>query len=476
MMVPRSFLYTSLSSPQSSALTQAQNKKVGSKSRKGPRNKVERKGHHEIEEQTKTLTTSPPTPSQPVVIPTRSRASVHRRNNGKSLSIRTDSGRNKNNTHDVQSIPPSVAALLAITSLPDSKHRSYAGTGDASIHRLDASAQAGSSRSYSSSSLNPDCWGVLLSPPNELEQDNLSIASDATLDPLSSARSLSSESMPSLEADIDSSASVSGPSTPVVPVFRRYDDRNPRIIPLAMSQECHLNHPLLLIASDSEPGLGPEPPPDDGDIDTISSGYLPFKTSKALFKSNLTASLQKLKSAAASISSITALTIHRDDYLAQSVLSIFPQFAEERRPLPSAHVSDPVPHRYLNQVTVPPTDFCSLHDQMSWDKCTASIQMQTVQKGEIKSQNATAPPIFVSHPLSLSFDDLYRTSSPRQREPRENCDFLRVIVLEMNMRKNGKLPDTAPGRAKLWLPARQVSSQPEATEAGTPKRWISVDF
>lgn len=41
---------------------------------------------------------------------------------------------------------------------------------------------------------------------------------------------------------------------------------------------------------------------------------------------------------------------------------------------------------------------------------------------------------------------------PRPREPRENCDFLRVFVCEMNMRKNGKLADDAIGRAKLWLP------------------------
>lgn len=40
----------------------------------------------------------------------------------------------------------------------------------------------------------------------------------------------------------------------------------------------------------------------------------------------------------------------------------------------------------------------------------------------------------------------------RHREPRENSNFLRVVVLEMNMRREGKLES---GRARIWLPPRQ---------------------
>ena len=84
-------------------------------------------------------------------------------------------------------------------------------------------------------------------------------------------------------------------------------------------------------------------------------------------------------------------------------------------------------------------------------------------------------------------DGLPRISSPRQREPRENCDFLRVIVLEMNMRKVGKLGEGIAGRARLWLPARQVGKvgageEEEGRDAGersgggkgVPKRWVGV--
>lgn len=43
------------------------------------------------------------------------------------------------------------------------------------------------------------------------------------------------------------------------------------------------------------------------------------------------------------------------------------------------------------------------------------------------------------------------------------------------MRKVGKLSDAAPGRAKLWLPARPSASPSEVDEAaGVPKRWIGT--
>jgi len=48
---------------------------------------------------------------------------------------------------------------------------------------------------------------------------------------------------------------------------------------------------------------------------------------------------------------------------------------------------------------------------------------------------------------------LLGVKSPRPREPRENSDFLRVVVLEMNMRRKGKLRDGL-GRARIWLGPR----------------------
>lgn len=77
----------------------------------------------------------------------------------------------------------------------------------------------------------------------------------------------------------------------------------------------------------------------------------------------------------------------------------------------------------------------------------------------------------------------------RQREPRENSDFLRMVVLEMNMRRSGKLRDDIPTRARIWLPPRKngsqrflsfgefpdVESESESeSESTVPERWIGV--
>lgn len=67
-------------------------------------------------------------------------------------------------------------------------------------------------------------------------------------------------------------------------------------------------------------------------------------------------------------------------------------------------------------------------------------------------------------------------SSPaaRPREVRENGDFLRVIVLEMNMRRRGKLSDTAHGKAKLILPPRQPCKNRALGDIGRWEAWVCV--
>ena len=71
----------------------------------------------------------------------------------------------------------------------------------------------------------------------------------------------------------------------------------------------------------------------------------------------------------------------------------------------------------------------------------------------------------------------------RQREPRENAEFLRICVLEMNMRRAGKLEaDVVPsagggggpmvartGRRAFWLPPRQMGR-----DGGEGRRWVAV--
>ena len=66
---------------------------------------------------------------------------------------------------------------------------------------------------------------------------------------------------------------------------------------------------------------------------------------------------------------------------------------------------------------------------------------------------------------------------PRQREMRENSDFIRIAVMEMAMRKRGKLDEQRPGRARWALPPRKISSKPyEIGTDGVPARWIAVTY
>lgn len=61
----------------------------------------------------------------------------------------------------------------------------------------------------------------------------------------------------------------------------------------------------------------------------------------------------------------------------------------------------------------------------------------------------------------------------RQREMRENPDFIRIAVMEMAMRKQGKLDDKKPGRAQWALPPRKAAIKPyEIGPNGVPARWI----
>ena len=170
----------------------------------------------------------------------------------------------------------------------------------------------------------------------------------------------------------------------------------------------------------------------------------------------------------------------------------------EKRPRMSHAVPDPALRRYLNPLNISPTELYShTHAARSPDRVTASIQLQSYSRptaitptvtnssvdGQV-SKGATAPPVFAASVRQETEqrirDEAARAESGalRQREPRENCDFLRVVVLEMSMRRNGKLRDEQIGRARLWLPPR-VEMRREVVggvlRGVTPMRWKSLD-
>ena len=164
---------------------------------------------------------TPQSTTKPVVIPTKTRSGNHRKSR-ESMSndrIRKDVP----SSHDSSSTP-SVAALLAMTSLPESKYHPRSGMKRKSpIHvgsgKLEMRHREIPRRAFSSSS--PQSWGILLSPPEEAEPESCSFESDTTLGPLSSIRSMSSDSMPSLGTDTESLHSNGDPATPELAIGSR---------------------------------------------------------------------------------------------------------------------------------------------------------------------------------------------------------------------------------------------------------------
>ena len=426
---------------------------------------------------------TPQSTTKPVVIPTKTRSGNHRKSR-ESMSndrIRKDVP----SSHDSSSTP-SVAALLAMTSLPESKYHPRSGMKRKSpIHvgsgKLEMRHREIPRRAFSSSS--PQSWGILLSPPEEAEPESCSFESDTTLGPLSSIRSMSSDSMPSLGTDTESLHSNGDSSTPELAIGSRSGgERRQKSISGSKGEDCVLDHPLL--PRTDRTNL--EERCREDFLDELSPERKHSARSRSSFKSNLTASFRRIRSAAQSFSTFTVPAVLSDDYLSRSLLSISPQFTDERRPMPSGDTPDPALRRYLNPITISPSEF---HHHLEAESssspqpdCKASVQLQTYRRKKGGSEKASSPPVFTSQRQVLdAADGVPHVSLPRQREPRENSNFLRVIVLEMNMRKAGKLSDASPAKAKLWLPARQTGKNGaeddggESERNGIPQRWSVVN-
>lgn len=402
----------------------------------------------------------PVTSSRPMVIPTRG------------LSRPRQNQPSRNYKH--AGVPPAVAALLAVTSIPSPGARRQRAlrqrqqqaaldificpptpSDDVSLSFDDA---LGESLGLESVPLSRDpsrdsarsTLSVLLGPPDYYEESSLQKSpSDSQL----SIRSDSSDSVPSLEDDDRSTFSWS--SFQSLPLSRRRSGGDPRTRILASpSEECHFDHPLMFDSDDDVvvPTLEPE-------LGFFSEDALKRVTRRLNFKSNLTASIRVLKSAARSFSSISVAApfTQPDDYLTRSILSIAPQFTDEKRPAPTLDAPTPALRRYLNPTNAFPDS-----------PCTGAIQMQTYSTSLKPNPDAgsggrdasgVVPP-HASNPAA------------RPREVRENGDFLRVIVLEMNMRRGGKLSDTAHGKAKLVLPPRQPCKYRALGDVRLWEAWV----
>lgn len=397
---------------------------------------------------------------------------------------RGPSARGARDSHTHDGISPSVTALLAMTTIPPPRSNT-------NILRKSSRAQqrltvdsilkdASVSETELSASFSRSPLDFLLSPPGEADDDDTA-GSETGAESVMSSRTISSEIMPSLDGSVSSSPSYASITTPgsrgrkSLPTRRRvssppgqgvFDD------PLSVS-DIDVDS-LDFRVFDQSPRM-------DERKSSIQSTELP--TRRSAFKSNLTASLKALRSAAMSFSNLTTPMVTPDDFLTRSIISIDPRvpFTDERMPPRLEDTPTPALRRYLNPTTnapieahVPP----SLVQTMSATTCTASIQMETYR---ISRSGQTSSPTIISRRTQTSpgdvFADVAAGPLARQRDMRENSDFIRVAVLEMAMRKKGKLDDQKPGRARWALPPRKPSTKPyEIGQNGIPVRWVAVTY
>lgn len=445
---------------------------------------------------TTTIITRPTTPSSPVEIPSRpksrerARAPHNHRQHGDRR--RHPSLHRSKDAHNPDAIPASVAALLAITSIPPPRgSRSMRQLRNGLDKRMTVESiieRSQESEQELSLSLSKSPLDLLLTPPEDLEDDDLSVC-DSTLGSVLSTRTVSVESMPSLTSSFstDALSSLGSPHTPA---------RRKKVQPTRSSLE-----PLS-----SPPGkVGPDHPlsrtnsntaveeldfrvfdSDKDESQDKKASRLQFKPLKSAFKSNLTASLRALRQAARSFSNINFSSIPPEDFLTRSILTLDPQvpYTDERRPQLEEEPTAAL-RRYLN-----PTTSVRLEQPLSvapspvTKTFTASIQMQTYKVHRAKGSSSRIPSPSVGPSATSratqnsprkSMATEYSLPGPRQREMRENSDFIRVAVMEMAMRKRGKLDDQQPGRARWALPPRKTSPKPYLIgDDGVPARWVAI--
>ncbi|KAF1947573.1 hypothetical protein EJ02DRAFT_461743 [Clathrospora elynae] len=420
--------------------------------------------------------------SKPVVIP--SRTPLKSATSTQTVRMRGQNGGRPAHTskgHDPHAIPPAVAALLAVTAIPKIPlRRRKPFTMDRRISMDELIHEWKQDDSDVASSLAGSPMDLLLGRVDESEDDCGSILSmEQEKDSFSTSRSLSSESIstlpPSLSYEDPSYASHwDNLSTPDSLGRKSLPERREKVVSSPPKEDCVLDHPLLHFGLEETEEIM------TNDMSATATSMPPNERFKS-FKSNLTASIQALKSAAKSFSNFTAPSVPPDDFLTRSLLS--PRFTSEMRPKHLEGLPSPELRRYLNPQPAPisPTELSmQLHDSLTLDEDTEPhapmIQMQTYERrgpSQQKSRRTRTSDPFSEAGRVLSND----APTVRQREPRENSDFLRVIVLEMNMRRVGKLDSKAVGRARIWLPPRRIGSGKAPSlhgASGVPNRWVGV--
>ncbi|KAH6976030.1 hypothetical protein BKA56DRAFT_428427, partial [Ilyonectria sp. MPI-CAGE-AT-0026] len=422
-------------------------------------------------------------PTSPVKIPTAngSRPIAHPQKR------HTSQRRRPRDSFSPDSISPSLVALLAVTDIPRPRQLRRRRRTVKSLTVDEVMDCGHGSEKDLSWSLSRSPLDMLLSPPQDAMDDDDSV-SDCNIGSAMSTRTYSMDSIPSLDESFTSDGlSFDTPRTPS-PLSRRS-----RSSPMRKSLEPVVSPPGSV---DEHPLAGGDLEGDEFEIklstqpeETVSKSQFlkPFKPLRSVFKSNLTASLRALRSAAKSFSAINFPSIPPDDFLTRSILTIDPNvpYTDERRPPVLEDIPSEAMRRYLNPTTNSRIE--SPSKTFRTGTFAASIQMRTYK---IQRSRSTPPSSRNPYPsTSLQTSPAPQQPQPqapaqtpvatppgmRQREMRENSDFIRIAVMEMAMRKRGKLDDQRPGRARWALPPRKMTTKPyEVASDGVPVRWIPL--
>ncbi|PLB42057.1 uncharacterized protein BDW47DRAFT_97781 [Aspergillus candidus] len=477
MMVPRAFLFTSVPSPKSHSQHGRSKPTMNPESARLTAD-VDRSDQETLQ----------PPHADPVVIPPKRSLRL-------TPSVQRDADRHPKpprrsfTTRGDRPVPPSVASILEATAIPVPR-RSWTARESRKLprdHVQDFSRflmdGVGARDDHLLEGTGNSTLDLLLSPPEDNDKGPAGNEDDS--EALSfSGRSTSSESMPSLDHDVDTPSSFSTLLTPHSQ--RSHSERRYRRT--SRGESCAFDHPLLETEI-QDSGAGDEV------YDTTLSEPAVAKSPTSLrpprsfpglgsFRSNLTASLRAIKSAAQTMSRFTTPASPPDDFLPQSLFTINPEMTDDRRPPPMNEPPSPALRRYLNPVTISPAEMYAYqdypHETLDSRNCPVSVQMQTYHRTRKRGSRKSG-----FHLPGDGRDQRYLPFNPeslpvcRQREPRENSNFLRVIVLEMNMRRCGKLRDDIPTRARVWLPPRQqhrtaYSDYEYEEESAIPSRWVGI--
>ena len=393
-----------------------------------------------------------PTSSKPVVIPTRT-TDPNRRSKSPPISPQ----------HDPSAISPSMAALLAVAAV--SNKSSFSPRHDIHEKLLQKEKLNLDDFRFSLSSSSPKSWSILQSPVDEEDLlkegdgDNYSIASASDVAVLSPGRSISLDSMPSLDIEVDSD-SLTSLDLPT-PASRIRTSLKKIVSPRSILE--NTDHPLSPPPAEPKDRALSLNEEDQLELHLSMTRVTPPKS----LKSNLTASIRRLKSVAKTTLSTISLTQYTPNPLSSfstptslSNAAAGPgQLVLHNIDALPLHLTSPLPDLPMSQT---------------------SIQLMSYIPSTVPSSGtATAPPVFLPA-TTPSNESLKRDLSPRPREPRENGDFLRIVVMEMNMRKAGKLNNE--GRARIWLGARKDinlghedrEQNNEQRPKTVPSRWEGI--